>query len=386
MSTEVIKPYSGGEPGSRLAPEDIPATIPYEGGAVIQTQQSAAAAAAAKEFAGAFPSYEAAFTGKKGINNIDPDSQARLNELRQRMRSSPPRPATVVNLHPWPLQFGGNDIFLRGIVVAACNPGQPFAHQHIRSYRVAKQYKEDGTFEFYPILAIHMAGQFLRDFANADIYGGGIIIYEGESHPDKVKDVEVYDQTGRLVTVREMGTEYDEEDRAVRVPIDKPVRKNFADLLAQQTKVRNDFYLARVKKADQDYNRPDGRGKMLVSNLHCLMADVLFAEGIIAEVPKWDLKGSFEQGLKDDPCPACGSFPKADSFKCMSCGHVLLPFDAYMNGAIEYGHASMELLTGDEWELVEKEKERRTTTKAQAKKRLTEAKKTGKTGDVQPAP
>lgn len=371
MSTEVIKPYAGGEPGSRA---DAPAVIPYEGGAVIQTPQSQAAAAAATEFNAAMPHIDFS-QPKRGINNLDPVSQARLNELRQRMRSNPSPPATVINLHPWPLQLGNTNIFLRGIKIPECNPGQHYAHGYIRSYRPDKEYKEDGTFKYSPITAIQMAGQFLRDFANADVYGGGIIIYEREIHPDKAEEVETYDQTGRLITIQEMGTEYDEENRAVRVPVDRPVKRKFSELLANEIKKRNAFYLARVKKADQDYNRPDGKGKMMVTEMHALMADVLVAEGILGAAPSWNLKGAVEMGLKDDPCPACGGLPKADSFKCVNCGHVLMPYEAYMAAAIEYGHASMDLMTGDEWEMVEKEKERRAANKASGKKQHAEAKK-----------
>lgn len=381
MTTETIKPYVDGEPGSKPAP---PAVIHYDGGSVVQTPASQRASAAASEFAKANPDYIKALQSAKdvkGINNLDVASQQRLNELRQRMRSSRPKPATVINLHPWPLQFSGSDLFLRGIYVPACNPGQPFAYQHIRSYRVSHEYNEDGTFEFAPILAIDMAGQFLRDFSNADIYGGGIVIYEGEGHPDKIEEVETYDQQGKLQTVREVGIEYDEENRAVQVPVDVPVKKSLAALISQQRKVRNDFYLNRVKLADQNYNRPDGKGKSLVTNLHCLMADVLFAEGIIAAVPNWDLKGSVELGLRDEPCPSCGGTPKAEAFKCVSCGHVLNAFDAYMNGAIEHGHASMDLLSGEEWELVEKENERRKSQRAEGKKRLAETKKAEKATD-----
>lgn len=383
MNQTVITPYKGGEPDAKAAP---PMTIPYDGGVVTQTPASQRAAAAAAEFANANPDYIRSLQSArevKGINPLDPVSNQRLQEMRQRLRTHRPKPATVINLHPWPLQFSGSDIYLRGIYIPACHPGEAFAYQHIRSYRPEKEYNEDGTFEFKPILAIDMAGQFLRDFSNVDIYGGGIVIYEGEGHPDKMGEVETYDQMGKPHTVPSTAVEYDEENRPVTVDVQIPVMRPLAELIATETKKRNAFYLNRVKQADQNYNRPDGKGKSLVTNLHSLMADVLFAEGIIAAVPSWDLKGSVELGLRDEPCPSCGGLPKAEAFRCVSCSHVLLPFEAYMNGAIEYGHASMDLMDGEAWELVEREHARRKEVKEKAKRNVKASKTEAK--DATPA-
>jgi hypothetical protein len=371
-TTEVIKPYEGGPvAGAMPSAQEV---IPVAGQApIVLTPEAQHAAKAASEFAQAFPQFTELLTRpeKRGINNLDETSHQNLLELRRQMRATPPKPATVINLHPWPLMFDGNNVFLRGIVIPACNPGQPFSYAHIRGYRSDKKMNEEGTYSFSPILPIHMAAEFLRAFGNRDIYGGGIVIYEGDGNPEKVSDVELYDPSGRMLTTQQPGEAFDEgEQRIIRGMIDIPVRKNLFSVLQSQREARNRYYLTRVQRADHDYRLPDGRGKALVTELHRLMADVLFAEGVIAAVPEWDLKGRMEEGLADSNCKSCGSAPRAESFKCASCGHILNAYEAYMHGEIQYGHVSMDLLSADEWEMVEAEKERRETQRNTARARL----------------
>lgn len=376
-TTDVLKPFNGPPiGGQRPAHETV---LPIEGGGVVRLSPEAQVASKASiEFAQAFPNYEGLVQGKRGLNNLDSVSAGNLEELRRQMRSTPPKPATVINLHPWPLTFDGNSRFLRGLVVPACEPGMPFSYAHFRGYRTDWKYDDDTTFKFGAVLPIHQAGEFLRTFGNRDLYGGGVLIYEGEGHPDKVDEVELYDPLGRVLTRKEPGVEYDEEQHEVRVMRDISIHGKLGMVLAETRKIRNNFYLQRVKRADQDYRLPDGRGKGMVTELHMKMADVLVYEGLITKVPEWDLKGRMEEGLADSNCKACGASPRADSFKCVACGHIMLPFEAYMAGEIQYGHASMELLTADEWESVETEKARRDEAKRAGRERAKAARATAK--------
>jgi len=370
-TTEVLKPFNGPPiGGSRPAHE---AVIPVQGGGEIRLSPEAQIAQKASlEFAKAFPDYERLVSGKRGLNNLDPISAQNLEELRSQMRQTPPKPATIINLHPWPLMVPESR-FLRGLVVPACEPGMNFAYLHLRGWRYDWRYDDDTTFKFGPILPIHQAGEFLRAFGNRDIYGGGILIYEGDGHPDNMGDVEVYDPLGRMQTFDQPGVEWDEEQHEVPIIRKVPIRKNFGDLLREARRIRNNFYLARVKRADQDYRLPDGRGKGMVTELHMKMADMLVAEGMISKVPEWDLKGRMEEGLGDKNCPACGTAPKADTFKCGNCGHILNPYEAYMAGEIQYGHVAMDLMTSDEWEAVEAEKLRRDEQKRVGRERAKKA-------------
>ncbi len=331
-----------------------------------------------ENFTTAFPQMEA--TVKKGVNNLDEESQANLNALLAQMRSTPPKPATVINLHPWPLSFGYGNRLLRAITIPACPPGQLVAYSYIRVWRKDWEYNENGTLKFKAITPIQIAAEFIREFSNKDNDGGGVIIYEGEHNPDKVETVEVYDAMGRAQTTSRNSFEYDEENNRVPVIAYDPIRKSFKDVLKEAIAVRNQVYFRKVQAADHDYKLPDGRGKRNITDKHRLMAEVLYAEGVITSLPQWDLGSRLDEGLEEGNCPACASPRRAAAFRCGNCSHILNAYEAYKAGAIEYGHVSMDTMTSDEWEEVEQIKVERDEARNTAMSKRSEAK--GKGGRV----
>lgn len=302
-------------------------------------------------FAQAHPEIEHAV--KKGVNLLDPESQANLEAVKAMMRSNPAKPATVVNLHPWPLAFGYGNPLLRGITIPACPPGQVYAHAYIRVQRYDKYLTDNGSYNYRPIYPIQIAGEFLREFSNRDNDGGGVIIYEGEINPDKAKEVELYDPMGHAITRAVQRWEYDEEDHKIPVTGFEPIRGDFSKALKEALTVRNAAYLRKVQAADHDYNLPDGRGRRNINDKHLLMAQVLHAEGILRELPKWNLSPTAEEEIEMGRCPACDVMRKGKGFKCHNCGYVLDPLAAFKAGAIPYGDLSLTLLTVDEMEELE---------------------------------
>lgn len=313
-------------------------------------------------FAQAHPELEQAV--KKGVNLLDPESQGNLEAVKSMMRSNPAKPATIVNLHPWPLAFGYGNPLLRGITIPACPPSQVYAHAYIRVQRYDKFLTDNGSYNYKPVLPITIAAEFLREFSNKDNDGGGVIIYEGEINPDKVKEVELYDPMGRPITKAVQRWEYDEENNKLPVIGYDPIKGDFQKALKEAIALRNSVYLRKVQAADHDYNLPDGRGRRNITDKHLLMAEVLHAEGILRELPKWNLSPTAEEDLAMGRCPACDAMRKGKGYKCQ-CGHILDPLEAYRNSAIEYGHLSMEMLTVDEMEEVEEIRADREARKAQ---------------------
>jgi hypothetical protein len=174
---------------------------------VVISEAAQAAGKASQDFTHAFPEFASSKSnpGARGVNNLDATSQHNKNEAERRLRSNRPKPATVINLHPWPLTFGSGDRFLRGITVPACHPGELYAYVHIRKTALDWEYEENGSLDFQPVLPIKLAAEFMREFGGKDGYGGGVIIYEGEGHPDKMGEVETYDPGGRPLTVQRQG-------------------------------------------------------------------------------------------------------------------------------------------------------------------------------------
>lgn len=297
----------------------------------------------------AFPELERMIKGGKGINPLDRVTQANLDDLRRQVRANPFRPATVINLHPWPLQFSMTTEFVRGIVVPACNPGDEFSHHHIRGWSADKSYNEDGTMKFSAIKPIDKAAQFLRAFADPEQYGGGVLIYEGEGHPLKVGEVETYRPDGRPEVTLKVGYEYDNEQQPYKVEQDVPVRRKLLEMIVEERQRRNARYMHRVQIADDHHKSGDAERKRLITPMDRLMAEMLKAEGFLATVPDWNLASRLEQGLSETKCPSCGGIPDASAFRCVKCSHILKPFEAYKAAAIEYGNAAMDLMTSEEW-------------------------------------
>lgn len=317
-------------------------------------------------FLTAFPEMERMIKGGRGINPLDRVTQANLDELRRNVRSNPFKPATIINLHPWPLQFSMSTPFVRGIVVPACNPGDEFAHLHVRSWSHDQSYNEDGTMKFTAIKPIQKAAQFLISFADPEMYGGGVIIYEGEGHPNKVGEVETYRPDGRPEVTVKIGYEYDDENHPYKVEQEVPIRRKLAEMIAEQRRVRNERYMVRVQAADDNFKSGDAAKRKLITAMDRQMAEMLVAEGVLSRAPEWNLSSRMDEGLSENHCPSCGGIPDANAFRCQRCAHVLNPLEAYKHASIEYGHASFDLLTAEEWAVVEEIKSDRDKARADA--------------------
>ncbi len=316
--------------------------------------------ASAETFADCFPAVTRAIT-KRGVRELDDVSAQNLKDLRDMMRQSPPKPATIVNLHPWKLLFPVGDILLRGIEVPACEPGEAFAHLYIRKYRHEWKYNDDAQLVFKPVLPITLAQEFVREFSNVDGDGGGVLIYEGEIRPDKAGRVNCYNQLGQVMTEPGEGVDYDEQDQPYQITIQKPVQKPFKELYDAAIEQRNAFYLRKIQEVDRDYKAPETRRKIQITDKHFAMADVLFKEGIIPQLPEWRMLTRLEMGLQaaDQDCPACGSPRKGKAFMCTECQHVFDPLQAYLQAKIPFTHVAMDLLTPEQWVIAEEERVRR---------------------------
>ncbi len=181
-------PMPGGpEPSSEVV-------VPYQGGVVRVPPDAQVASKAAAEFTNAFHGFQG--PGRKN-NRLDAQTQSNLDELILQMRRDRPKPATVVNLHPFELQFNADNYLLRGHTIPACMPGMPFNYKAIRGWRHdGGSYNEDGSRKFKPITPVMVAGEFMREFNKVETFGPGVLIYLGDSHPDKTGTIETYDQMG----------------------------------------------------------------------------------------------------------------------------------------------------------------------------------------------
>lgn len=328
--------------GSMPASERI---IPYQGGTVRQSPEAQVASRASSEFTQAFGDAKV-----RKNNRLDPETQGNLDELQLAMRHNRPQAATVINLHPFDLQFNADNYLLRGHQIPACHPGQPYSHKAIRGWRHdGGSYNENGSRKFKPILPIDVAGQFVREFNLRETFGPGVLIYLGDSNPDKVGLIETYDPKGRLITVEQPGIDYDSEDKEISVIEKVPVKRQLTDLLKELRADRNDFYLSQVQLADDWARQQDGKARRFIQKTHRLMAEVLHAEGIIPVVPEWSLSTKVEKGFADENCPSCQSPTKLGAYKCMTCNNILDALAAFKDGEIQWGHAKLNNLPDEKF-------------------------------------
>lgn len=346
---DAIKPYTGSMQVS---------TVPK---GATQEQAAAIHADAAVKFSEVFrellPGASESNQVKKGQNPLDDVTRANLEELKRTVRTMGFKHATIFNLNPVSLEFGATNLYLRSIVVPACEPGMQVAKHVIRHWRHEGMYEEDGTRKFKAIFPIRMAGEFVREFGHKDNYGGGVIICEGDINPEKCGpdfEVEVYDEIGRPVTIAQPSVEYDEENNPIAVINQLPVKKKLWEILAAARRSRNSHYKKVVARMSRDWQLPEGRGKFNVTDVHRLMAAVLMADGELAKLPEFCTEATPEEaGLSDFTCKACGAKPKMGAYKCLSCGNILNALEAYKDFAIEFEHAKMAMLTSDELEEAE---------------------------------
>lgn len=336
-------------PGGPLPANDV--ITPYQGGVVRTSPEAQQMAKAAGEFTSSFQGFQGPDQHGRRHNRLDAQTQANLDELVSQMRRDRPKPATVINLHPFELQFNADNYLLRGHTVPACLPGMPYAYKAIRGWRHdGGSYNEDGSRKFKPITPIMVAGEFAREFNKVETFGPGVLIYLGDANPDKVGQVELYDQMGRAITEDKPGYEFDEEDRRIPITVKEPVTGKFIDLVKTLRANRNAFYLAQVRKAERWVKKGE-KFAPFSQDYHIAMAQVLVSEGVIPSVPD-ELTGLAtreQKQIAEDNCPACQHPVKKGAYRCEHCANILDALAAFKDGAIEFEHAKISLLSDEQF-------------------------------------
>jgi hypothetical protein len=333
-------------PGGALPSSDI--LVPYSGGQVRISPEAQQAQKAASEFQKSFP--DVVHQAGRKHNRLDVTTQRNLDELTIYMRQNRPKPAMVINLHPFELQFNADNYLLRGHTVPACEPGMPYNYRVIRGWRHdGGSYSEDGSRNFKPIVPIDVAGQFMREFNKRDNFGPGVIIYSGETHPDKVGQVETYDLMGRPITEAGQSVDYDEEDRPFPVDVQNNVMRAFVEIMKEVRIYRNEFYLGRVREAES-WAKKGEKFTPLIQKSHHLMAQVLVAEMVIPTVPPeiTGLATREQRGIAEQNCPSCQRPVSKGAYKCEHCANILDALAAFKDGAIEFEHGKIAMLPDEQ--------------------------------------
>ena len=257
------------------------------------------------------------------------------NETAALMARLNPKPWSVINMMPFPLNVNGvlHSRLARpdGMQVPECAVGSPYVHFVIRE--VQYSIKDEGAGmdnldNYTPmawdpsILAQDYANEFLTRMGC-----GGLIIYEGDEKPDSTPGLK--------------------------------------HKLEEARKARNRWLLRKVQEAEADWGDSSGRGRKNITELHRKAAEILLHEKILKQQPAWLLVAS---ETAPDPCPGCGEISDRKAAICKNCRYVYHPLEAYKATLIDYGHISMDRLSAEQWQEANKIKADREGNKRKGQK------------------
>ena len=266
------------------------------------------------EFREAFPQaagmieaqVNAAMAGTKPARALSVEERQLMDDVaavHEHMGEIGPRPATIINLLPVPLDVPGKHT--GHIHVPACPIGTAFVKFTIDSYTIDTVDK-GGTFTARPVTAIQMA----RDFQNLQFaWGtdgpvGGRVIYMGDHEPNK-QNMEAINEARNVM------------------------KKAFETL---------------VRNAEYEWNRVDRTGKKNIGDIERLAAQWLHYHKYLRVLPVWVMEAN-NQIEAPPECPSCGAEVSGKGFSCKACAWILDPEKAYSLGAIGPEDASLSRLS-----------------------------------------
>lgn len=228
-----------------------------------------------------------------------------------------PRPWTVVNLMPFPLNVNGvlhsHLIGKDGNQVPACPVGKSYEHRVITD--VLYSIKDEGAgmdnldnYNPEPWDPSQLAHDYVREFVTR-MGCGGVIIYEGDELPEKCGQTENVEKA----------------------------RKN-----------RNQWLLRKVQEGEAEWSDTSGKGRKNITELHRKAAEVLLHDKVLKHQPAW-LLATHDIDQAPTPCPGCGEAPDKNAAVCRHCNYVYNPLKAYESTLIDYDHIAMTRLTTEQW-------------------------------------
>src|SRR5215471_14936372 len=215
-------------------------------------QWSAAAARQQREMGGTFDKVFSPEGYGEGVRRM----HQKRNETAALMARLSPKPWSVVNLMPFPLNVNGvlhsHLANPNGVQVPECPVGQEFQHKVING--VLYSIKDEGAgmdnldnYTPEPWDPSVLAQDYMKEF-NTRMGCGGVLVFEGDKNPK-----------------------------------DADVQKEMADARMK----RNRWLLRKVQEAEVEWGDTSGRGRKNITELHRKAAEVLLHEKILKQQPAW---------------------------------------------------------------------------------------------------
>lgn len=341
----------------------------------------------------------ATVNGQTGhVKKWDPVTAGNLQALENAQAVNPAKRAWVVVLHPWPISVNGGRMMRETAPPAGHKlvlDGKLLIHRHrtqgegsteelnrdgvgvleIPWYEPDLKPEEAGHFTAQAILPIEQAGQYAREGNSNDLWGPGVLIYDGGLPPDEMyasnMEVGLYDPHGAPLTKQKPAmVTLRGRKGPVEQMMDVPVRGKFREVLAQIDQQRMAMYLHLVNEANAQWISSEGKEKKwYTSRSTALMAQVLFKTKRIPELPPWAMESRLDAPpeTKIQKCINCRSDRKDKEHYVCICGWPFDPIMAYANDQINFEHVTISALPLKELEEVYKlreEKQKRDANRA----------------------
>lgn len=229
--------------------------------------------------------------------------QEKVARLRRNMLRIGERPATVLNLRPFPFTGQGQHACNYPLVPAPID-GKPkaFTKHVIPGYEISVFTTEFGEQDVMEVLAIDIAEDIKQQ--QNKIGKRGIIIYMGDRDPEKYEP-----------------DPYNPEKRDLPAEIEAEM-----EAMVGEAKLK-------IQEAEDYWAKADGSSRKHITDEHRTWARFLRVRKMLERDPVWLLEARLAADVQE-PCPSCGAEPLKDAFSCKACAWILKPDKAYKLGAI----------------------------------------------------
>ena len=316
------------------------------------------------------------------VKRWDPITAGNLDRLEASMSLNPPARAWVVALHPWTISVNGGRMMRDTVPPAAL---EIFDGDKLAIYRHKTQYtpdlvqggkngvgvleipwfepdmkpEENGSYTAMPSLPIEQAGQYAREGNSNDLWGPGVVIYDGDIAPDEMwlanETVSLFDPLGKPQVIQKEENVMPRGSRVpVRRPVDVPITGKFRDVIKQIDEARLARYLILVNEANDNWMTTEGKQKKWYTSLNTrLMAQVLFKMKRIKELPPWAMETNLSAVPAGEKCIHCGEERTAGRLVC-SGGWPYDPLAAFEANMVQFDHIAVQGLSGEKLDKVYK--------------------------------
>lgn len=316
----------------------------------------------------------------KPAADFNEETLRNLEKVYEDLDMTPPAAATVVNLHPITLRVNGGRHFTHSVPpctpsMSLNEPGQQCTHLPLYESSIDPVPQDSGNHTFDKIPPIWTAQQYMNVAnGNAELWGPGAFIYEGELTP-----TEMWEENPMIKTFTDQGIPLFTEGTGMvasrrrggivqgkqRIAVTRSYREVYLDLWER----RNKAYFEIVTRMDSEYHQTEGGRRKFVgiNGMTRDQAQICVNLGLLLKAPEWLTATRIDAGVAPDKCSNCGSDVLSKAVMCQHCNWPVDAYQAFINKGISVEHAALDDLSPEKLAEVYRIDKERKSNRARAK-------------------